>query len=196
MIEKMASTIASTWKKSGTIPESDEQIYRYGVELLISTSANLLLLILASITTGHPAAFLPYLLSFIPLRLFGGGYHAKAHWSCILITVGAFSVSLLLNSVLDVTSSRIFCVGVGIVSLSTIHFLAPLPAPNKPLSRKEEKSYGTVARAYGILLLAIALILSIHGLSASPSLTLFYAGELMSTVMLIAGKLQWKRRSN
>lgn len=196
MIEKMASAIASTWKKSGVIPESDEQIYRYGVELLISTSANLFLLIMASITTGHPAAFLPYLLSFIPLRLFGGGYHAKAHWSCILITVGAFSASLLLNSVLDATSSRIFCVGVGTFSLSTIYSLAPLPSQNKPLSMKEEKCYGTVARACSILLFAIALILALHGLSASPCVTLFYAGELMSTVMLIAGKLQWKRRSN
>ena len=98
MIKHAASTISSIWVKNGVADGADQECYRYGMELLLSTSVNVFLLFVVSVFFGHPLAFVPYLLSFIPLRLLAGDYHAKAHWSCVLITVSIYLLLYLVMS--------------------------------------------------------------------------------------------------
>ena len=187
MIEKLSRDLASRCGREEIIRPEDVPLYQYGLELFFSTVANTAVMVVISLLLGHPLAFAPYLAAFIPLRLFAGGYHANAHWKCILITNGAFSASSLFALAPGAEASRIFCILAGIFSFTATMLFAPVPDPNKPLHKKEIRVYGSIARSLSLLNLLSVWILSQYGLCAEPAVKLFFAGELMATVMLVAG---------
>lgn len=83
MFHKIAQMLADKLAHSDIIQDTQKNIYAYGPDLLISSIAGALALIVASVLLNEPLSWIPYLAGFVPLRLAGGGYHAKSHWTCI-----------------------------------------------------------------------------------------------------------------
>ena len=74
MIQRATASLAKLWAKNGVIPANEMDAYQYGLELLLSTAANIAVMVILPATAGHPWFFIPYLAAFIPLRLSAGGY--------------------------------------------------------------------------------------------------------------------------
>ena len=189
-MKKLATLVTDVWVKAGFIPSADVQVYLYGVELLISTIFNLCNLVLISVLFGNPLTLIPYLISFIPLRMFGGGYHAKTHWGCVAITSAAYFVTCLFTTVIANKSLQIIYFAVSIVGFLLLLALAPVPAKNKPLSPKEMHSYKAISLIMSLALIGLALAVILKAIPTSLSLTFLYLGEVVSTIMLVAGKME------
>lgn len=77
MINSMTVVLCNKLCAFGIFPKSQEKIYIYGFELLLSSVIGIMVLMMISITRGTAFAWLSYLLGFIPVRITGGGYHAS-----------------------------------------------------------------------------------------------------------------------
>ncbi|MDO5521983.1 MAG: accessory gene regulator B family protein [bacterium] len=88
---------------------------RYGMELLLSTTCNLLLTILIAVILHIEVETMIYCLFFIPYRLFSGGAHASTHMRCFLTFTLSQLASIVLSRLLANTALikviLIFCYG-------------------------------------------------------------------------------------
>lgn len=123
MIQRAAASLAKLWAKNGVIPANEMDAYQYGLELLLSTTANIAVMVILSAAAGHPWFFIPYLAAFIPLRLSGGGYHAKHHLSCILFNAVAYGVSLMIGTMLAPSAAIVSCFLESCLSLAVFFLL-------------------------------------------------------------------------
>lgn len=67
--------------------QTEEDIYLYGIETLLSVIVNSMILCILAFLLDLEKEFLCYLAFFIPLRTYGGGIHAKNHIQCILLFI-------------------------------------------------------------------------------------------------------------
>lgn len=147
------------------IPQEQKNVYAYGLELLVSTVAGVFSLIVVSALFELPLLWLPYLAGFIPLRLTGGGYHAKSHWQCILTFTTAYILGLIL-----VKNVYLPPITVAILSLSALIItftFSPVEACNKSLTTERKKRNRRRSLLLGICnlgasLLAVGLRFSHH----------------------------------
>lgn len=66
--------------------ENRRAIYDYGFELLFSTLSCILSVLLLGLFFEYLAHAVVFLVSFIPIRIAGGGYHAESYKKCFLLT--------------------------------------------------------------------------------------------------------------
>lgn len=74
MVQEMARKTANKMADQAVIDPQKIHIFAYGLELLYSSLAGVLALIIISAVGKKPFLWVPYLAGFVPLRLSGGGY--------------------------------------------------------------------------------------------------------------------------
>jgi accessory gene regulator B len=98
MLNKVAYKIA---KKIVECSDADkEEIYIYGLELIISTFFGLVSILLISCLLSRFTSGLVFISVFVPLRLFTGGFHAATYNRCFVISNISY---LLILFVRDIT---------------------------------------------------------------------------------------------
>lgn len=185
MIERFSVALSQAWVEAGIVDSGDESLYRYGLELLLSTAINIVLIAIISVAFGHPWAFLPYLISFMPLRSFAGGYHARTHWLCILVSAGLYTISLLFVVLMNLGENVVGCIVVGVAVVITTWVLAPVSSENKPLSAFERRRSRRISRGIAASLLAMDVIFAMAGATAYLAVRMFVCGEVIAMVLLI-----------
>lgn len=173
-----------------------KNIYVYGLELLLSSIAGILALITVSLIVKAPLLWIPYLAGFIPLRLTGGGYHAKSHIGCISIFTTAYIMSLFLIS--QVSISRFFVLIATIVVFILILIFSPVEACNKPLSKERKKSNRNKSIFLALGNIVFAIITVIFQLAHFRFISLYFIGNVAAAVSMVVVMIinMWKRRDN
>ena len=189
MINKMASYIAHRWVLSHLIQADDEENYFYGVQLLLSSLFNFVIIICISIALKMPWAWIPFMMAFVPLRLTAGGFHAKTHMVCITSFALVYFASLLLLSKVSEESRENLAVIIATLTLVAVYVFSPVEAANKPLEPTQAKKYRQYSIALAALFLIPATLTKAHILPFSASFIYFYAGEMGSALSLLAAKL-------
>lgn len=160
MIKKSAEEMAFFFVKKGIIDEKEKDVYIYGSELLISEMICTLLVIGIGICTEKFIETLLYLASYMPIRIYAGGYHANTHRSCITIfnicyVILFFIVEILLG-LNYIHIIYILAAGATFV----IFILAPIEDMRKPLDEKEICVYKKKAQKGVLILYLFAIIVS------------------------------------
>lgn len=167
MLQRLALKITNfIFKNVGLDPELFE-VYKYGIEITISSLLNIVLIIAASVVICDVISGVVFLTVFISLRSFVGGYHAKTYFMCNALFLLTYLSVYYINStaaafVDEELLSRLLTILIMLGIIPIIAF-APVENPNKPLSEKQVRS----SRMIGI---AGFVLLSVTGL------TLFYDG--------------------
>lgn len=187
MIQSAAEALAKQWAKNGVIHQADIEAYQYGMELMLSTLINIVVMIGLSIAFGHIWLFIPYLAAFIPLRLSAGGYHAKHHLNCILLNAIAYFTSLVAVSVLKEPVAILACIIESGVSLILIFLFSPVPARNKPLSTEERKMNRHISLGLGFLFLILCMLFYYTQILALTWCKILFCGQTTATLLLVLG---------
>lgn len=185
MIQTVAAALAEIWAKIGVINATEAEAYRYGVELMLSTILNLVIMLAISIGAGHAFLLIPYLAAFIPLRITAGGYHAKHHYSCMLLNAVMYSLGLFLADKLKEQAAIPLCFLECCFSLIVISLFSPVPARNKPLRAKEQKRDRQFSLFLGFMLLFLCVLFYSCDALASAWSKVFFCGQAASTVLLL-----------
>ena len=127
MFRKVSSIISRRLVLRGVIQADSRRTYEYGFELLLSSVLGILIIVLISLISQRVFLWVPYMLGFVPLRLFGGGFHAKNHTGCILSFSIAFSILLFFSNYCE--SLSFFPQATAIVAFFVMIAYAPVPMP-------------------------------------------------------------------
>lgn len=87
VLRKLSNKIVCYLVDKKKIDESESELYRYGLELLISNVTALIIIVFVGIVLNVLYETILFLVLFYVLRKFGGGYHAKTMLRCMILTI-------------------------------------------------------------------------------------------------------------
>lgn len=166
--------------------ESDVQdFYRYGIEISISSFLNIFLVLLLGIIINHIAESIIFLLLFILIRSFTGGYHADTYFRCNLLMCITFILTALANSIFSNKFSLLIIIVLICVTELIVSILGPIENKNKPI----DDSKRIKLKIIGIV---ITLIINCTGLFLSRSYlgTMIILTTFLIALLMIAAKIK------
>ena len=177
----------------GSIQARCEAVYIYGAELLFSTALAAFSILLISFLAGRLFSGILFILIFVSLRIFVGGYHASTYRNCFLLTNGVFLAVLAASTLLDRLEVPMLTLGL-IPSIAIVWMLAPIRNPHHPLSKEAYEKNKLVGR----VLVCIESIVSVvadsfinqTGISILPIASASIAAV---AVMMIISKISERR---
>lgn len=156
MIEKIIDLLIET----GNIEYNNIKIYEYGLKLFLKRLFHILIFIIIGYLFGNLGEMVSFLVAYICIREYSGGYHARTTGGCFACTVVvAIGVSVFFRFNLW-SHIYIWCITM-VIAGCVIWFLSPQEAENKPLSLEEKYVYRKQTRKYLIILMVIAWIGSV-----------------------------------
>lgn len=100
MIIKIAEKATGILLQENIITEDFKDIYQYGMEVIVSTILNLLLVLTMGVVLNATTQGIIYFLVLATVRTQAGGYHASSYFRCGLVYCGTFIASLLMVKIL------------------------------------------------------------------------------------------------
>lgn len=188
MIERLSASLADVFIKSGAAREEDRDVYVYGLDVLISTAANILCMLAIGILIGRALQAALFLLFFSVLRSASGGYHADSHLVCFLILLAAFAASMALLALLPRQACLWLAPALAALSAVAVALLAPAPHPNRPVSACEIVKFRMLSRAIAGAEAAAVLLCLI--LNAPPAALACALGMFAPACSLCASRAQ------
>ncbi len=183
----LAEKLADKAIMSGAIAEDERELYLYAYQALIAQAMSWTSLILIGAMFHSFWGALIYMIFFIPLRTFAGGFHQNNYMRCYLTSLIIF---LLVVVVVAYAAEAIpmwaACV-LFAASVFTIFQLAPVADPNKPLDQHEKTKYKKMTQ----MILAIetaAVVLSVIINIPMRLLLLAMAAPLTVAILLLLGQ--------
>ena len=193
MLEKLSARLTEALLRRGAAEESKRELFEYGFQITLST-----LLWLATITVIGLVFFdwrflLCYLLFYLPIRQFAGGYHCSTYGGCYALSNLMFLAVCLGGRALQDPGWKLPVLALGALALLFIFWQAPVMNPSNSLSKRGIRKNRNSARLFVLLDGAGLLLLSLLGTGLIPlsvsALTVFSVACLM-----IAEKLAERRR--
>ncbi|EJU21052.1 accessory protein regulator protein B [Peptoanaerobacter stomatis] len=142
-------------KKEGIIESDKEQIYFFGIKQAAFLLINLIITLSIAIIFEKKIELLIFILQFISLRSFSGGYHSKSKITCTIISSAAQIIALFLLGIvyLDIK----FVIIATIVFSILIILFSPIESSNKPLDKLERKIYKRITTFILFVFIAISI---------------------------------------
>lgn len=187
MFRNLAEDITFLLIKNKIVDIEKRDIYIYGLEVMLLNGGLLITFLIISLLCGEKVNFLAYLIFFLPMRLFSGGYHAETSERCFILSTITFGASIAASKLIPLL--YIFNTGkiIGVISILVILVLAPLINENNPLNEAQRR------RNRIILCTLLFIDLVFYILSCNYAWTIA-SNELifivMDAVLLLAGKLK------
>lgn len=173
------------------IDESEKEIYLFGFYQGIILLLNIVTTLVIGIILNMFVESILFLIFFIPLRIFAGGYHAKTQLRCYVMSTITTVLILYLILFLQENMGGII-IGVYIISVCIIWKLVPVQDKHKPLDSKEQIKYRKRVQKLIIFITCILGCLYFFGNQVISSVIIGVVYQL--TIILILG--EWKNKIN
>ena len=193
MFRNLAEDIVFFLVTHKIISIDERDIYIYGAEAILLNGSLLFVFFIISLFTDEIVNFLSYLLFFVPLRIFTGGYHAETSNRCFVLSTMMYGLSVLIIKTFPLFHTFFLSKVVGIVCIGVIILFSPLINKNNPLTQKQRKRNRIIS--YLILILdLIAYILCYNLICTISSSVLVFV--MFDSFLLIIGKIISFTKSN
>lgn len=190
MIKWLSKKVVEYWKQKEIVKEADTESYQYGMELVISTLTNFILMMLISVyMIRQPLAFIFYTIVYAPLRAMAGGYHADSHFKCVLYTQVTFIAFIFSIAYLAGQNIKLVIVSFAIAVL-IILFMSPVAAKNKPLTQKEKSRQKHNTWKFEMMLIAILIFFGINPKIGNEIILYIVAANVSVAFSLLIAKIK------
>lgn len=190
MINKISINIADYFFENKMIERNDKDLYIYGLQLIISSLIGIAAILCIGIILNKFIDSIIFLLCFIILRNYCGGYHANSYLKCNLYFIGIFIITELIimftpKILIEPISVVIFC-----TSLYILVKYAPVDNVNKKLSKIQKDKNRVIALMNFTVLVVIAGTLKF--------IDIYYYYNIIVTIFSTTAlmTIQIKRRGN
>lgn len=170
------------------VDPEEREVYIYGIELMLSTATGIILLIIVSGLAEVPSQWFPYLAGFIPLRLLGGGYHAKSHKSCILTFTLTYIICLALID--HFRPIKLSVILLSSISFFVVVLFSPVEAKNKALNKSLRTTNRRKSIFLGLFNTGITILYAASIIKNSIWITAYLTGYISSGLFMLAAVLQ------
>ncbi len=187
MIHTWAENISSFFIDKSVISENDRKVYNYCFELLLSESINILIILAIVILSKQYVNIVVFLVAFLLLRKWAGGYHANTHYGCTLILFFILTLFLISEVTLSHNAKFILQFLNILVSSPIICLLTPVDNSNKPIKNEQRKKF----RVYSVILtFALIGVICIFALIKFEKGYELSCGMFTVAVSILAAKLK------
>lgn len=142
--------------KKNVIDENDYEIYQYGLEQFFTTILNITTVVVIGFLFGELWQGLLFVIAFMALRSYAGGYHEPTPIRCYLLTT--LIIALSLSAIKYIKINTFACVGLLVMSGIVILLFSPSESANKPLDDIEYIIYRRKALVIWFVEISIAVI--------------------------------------
>lgn len=185
-IAKLSRRIGDNLVRSNVVKAEDAEIYIYGINQILVSILNISSALIISLIFGVFLEVAVFMVAYIPLRAFAGGYHARTPLRCYIFSViMLISVSFGLKYLSLI--EWVYYV-VLVLAIIIICVLSPVEDKNKPLDEIERKVYKMRTIVITITETFIGFMLVIIGIN-NLFVAVVYSFVALST-MLIVGKVK------
>ena len=170
MLHRVSNCLADKLVHSGVITPESKSIYIYGLEVLLSSIISTSLILIIGVTFGRFIDTLSFLIVFIVLRSFSGGFHANKYWLCTVVTISIYCVVMLLSAYIKIKIPLIVFGSMAPIGIAVLLFKAPIQNPNKNITASEAIRHKIVSVILFSLMLFSAVALSDGFISTSNTI--------------------------
>lgn len=171
---------------NGIIEYDEKEIYSYGLYQGFHIVLNIITTMLVGFIFGRPWEIIIFMTAYIPLRMYGGGYHARTQLRCYFLSVALIMGALLLIKFIPIT--RLSILTISSISSAVVYILAPVEDKNKVLNDKENRIYRRKTRTLLAIEILIAIVLYMLGLKKYA--LVISVGIFVLSLMMIAGRIK------
>lgn len=157
MLNRLADKVAGVLSENSIVSKEDKEIYTYGLEVILSTVVNLVVVILLGCIFDFLLPTMLFVLFFAVLRVYAGGYHAKTHFGCIATFTLLYIVNMLLHLFTPEDWKAILSVSLSVIAFISIFIMAPIEHPNRPFEGDEFKRFRKISRVVSIFELVVVI---------------------------------------
>lgn len=185
---RLSHRIADSFVRNEIIACENKDVCIYGLEQGFLMVVNVVTTILIGLVFRMVWQSIAFMIAYIPLRIYAGGYHTKTQLRCYLFSILLISLALLGIKLIIWTST--ICFIVLFVIGTSIFFLVPVEDRNKPLDKIEVKVYRRRARivlGFEVIILLSMIILGWRKMSICILVAL-----IAINCMLVFGKIKNK----
>lgn len=187
MLERLAKSAARFFVVQEVVKSEHEEIYAYGMEILLSTVINGIMVLIIAVVTSTLMPSLIFFTSFIIMRRTAGGYHANTHGGCMAILAAVHLLFILLIHICPLNVIPAFSIVSVVYSCISVYIFSPVEHPNKPLSDTSKRKLRTQSIVF-IVCLSIVDIFMLVLKHEKISLYLS-SGIIVSTTSMMAEKI-------
>ena len=187
MIKQLSQRLAKSIVSSGASNGHSAAAIGFGLELIFTYLFGTSILVIISILCHQPIAWLLFILGFAPLRTTAGGFHAKSHLSCFIISACLFTLSLAFSFL--ISWSRSIPLTIGLIALILVYYWSPIQANNKKLSDAQISKNRRKSLIISIVNAVLAFVFCVVNVD-SALINLYFMGIAMAAASLIIAKIK------
>lgn len=173
----MIKRILDWLNAQGYVNESNDKIIELGLQRIKSTFTSITFSALVSWLMGDVIVGLLFELTYIPIRIYAGGYHASSKRRCECLSYGSLLLCMILIFYvpMKIEIMQVLLLLSGMI----IFFFAPVESVNKRLNSVEKKVY----RRKSIIYLVIAVFVYVLMMKIGKGL---YPKTVMCSMGMVA----------
>lgn len=191
-MHRISEKIISWQIRKGKLRGSERNKYVYAYEILLNQLVNMFIAIVLALVFHELIAVLVFLVIYIPLRKYAGGFHAKSNEKCMICSSVVIVCVIVLNKVLHYVMNNweSFSIIWFILVLAYVWRMAPIETPNKKLDEVERRTYKRKVHFICIvhMMLMVLNVLVLKGTCIPINMLLAYT---TSSLLLV---IEYKRK--
>lgn len=139
MIKEISTKIVNFLLCKEIIVSEDVEIYQFGIEQVLTTLINILTTIILGVLFGKVFQAVMFLVAFMILRSYSGGFHASTTIGCYILSAISILAALSVLSFFNI--EKFNCIELMLLSGVMVFLLSPVDTFNKPLDDIEHIIY-------------------------------------------------------
>jgi accessory gene regulator B len=136
----ISESLTSKLVKKEIIREEEFDLYRFGFDCFGMKAIHIISYFILGLCFHKLFEIIIFLIAFIPLRIYAGGYHAKTPVKCYFISCCAIASIIYLLYIIPGIFMKYDYIGAIIASL-ILFMVVPVEASNKQLDEREKYIY-------------------------------------------------------
>lgn len=188
MIKRVSQRLVEFLIEMNVIDDEREarDYYNYGVEITVSSILNIILILVLGMIFNCLKEAAVFLLVFVPIRQFTGGFHASTYFKCNLLFCILFLAVICIYLFTYETIGQIWEMWILIFSEAIFITECPVENKNKILSSHLKSKNKILSSLVSVFYGVIGIILRINNIPLG--LIVIYT-ILLIAVLVIAGKI-------
>ena len=188
MISDISFKIVKKLIDKSLINDTDEELYAYGLFVLLSQ----ILYFILTITTGFLFNIvlegMIFYIAFQFIRRYAGGIHASSELKCEIATTTSIFICLLCTKLCETNNIQTPILVLTIIAAVSIFVFCPLDTPEKPLTKEEYKYFRKISWVillFTMLAICIGWYLKFEFLMYPCCMSL-----ILESILLVLGKIK------
>lgn len=188
MINKLSSLISSKFVEHNIISKSVKDVYRYGIEITISSIIGFVITCLIGLLFRMLMQTMLFYVIFILLRSMTGGYHAKTYLKCnFIFSIITLFIVTFSKAAYEMQISFGILTLLFLPSIAIFIWIAPVENVNKPIKAEKRVYWKSISIVTSVLLYLLSLLLykSQHTFEATVIVITIFSVSVLCMISII-----------